>query len=142
MLEKTKMKPSPDGGRDLSKIPLEELQSKLNASLAGLSQSEVEARLAQYGYNELSEEEANPFLKFLSYFWGPIPWMIEIAALLSALVRHLADLVIILVLLLMNALVGFWEEYQAGNAIAALKQKLALKARVKRDGKWTSVEGA
>ncbi len=110
-----------------------------NESQKGLSQVEAERRLAQYGYNELPEEKTNPILKFLSYFWGPIPWMIEIAAVLSGLVRHWEDLVIILVLLLMNSLVGFWEEYQAGNAIEALKQKLALKARVFRDQAWKNI---
>jgi H+-transporting ATPase len=84
----------------------------------------------------LPEKKRHPLLEFLSYFWGPIPWMIEAAAILSALVRHWADCVIILVLLLANAVVGFWEEFQAGNAIAALKANLALKARVKRDGQW------
>jgi H+-transporting ATPase len=101
-----------------------------------LSQTEARRLLAQYGYNELIEKQVNPILKFLSYFWGPIPWMIEIAVILSAVVRHWADFVIILVLLLANAIVGFWEEYQAGNTIAALKAQLALKARVKRDGVW------
>ena len=105
----------------------------------GLSQQEVQRRLVQYGYNELPERSVNPLLKLLSYFWGPIPWMIEAAALLSALVRHWEDFVIIALLLLMNAAVGFWEEYQAGNAIAALKSRLALHARVKRDGAWTTV---
>ena len=82
----------------------------------------------------LPEKKRHPLLEFLSHFWGPIPWMIEAAALLSALVQHWADLIIILVLLLANAVVGFWEEFQAGNAIAALKATLALKARVKRSG--------
>jgi H+-transporting ATPase len=113
------------------------LQTRLGASSAGLSNAEAQRRFAQYGYNELPEEKVNPLLKFLSYFWGPIPWMIEIAAVLSAVVRHWEDFGIILALLLMNAGVGFWEEYQAGNAIAALKSKLALRARVKRDGAWT-----
>jgi H+-transporting ATPase len=75
-------------------------------------------------------------LKYLSYFWGPIPWMIEIAAVLSAVVQHWADFGIIAALLVMNAVVGFWEEFQAGNAIAALKKNFALNARVKRDGAW------
>jgi H+-transporting ATPase len=119
--------------KDLS---LEELEERLGASFNGLAQNEAERRLRQYGYNELAEEKVNPALKFLSYFWGPIPWMIEVAALLSALVRHWEDLVIILTLLVMNAAVGFWEEYQAGNTIAALKAKLALHARVKRNGNW------
>ena len=65
--------------------------------------------------------------------------MIAAAVILSALVRHWADFFIILTPLAGNAIVGFWEEYQAGNAIAALKAKLALQARVKRDGKWTIV---
>jgi H+-transporting ATPase len=115
---------------------LSELLARLNASRDGLSQEEAERRLAQYGYNELAEEKANPILKFLSYFWGPIPWMIEVAAVLSALVRHWPDFGIILALLLVNAVVGFWEEYQAGNTIAALQAKLALQARVKRGGAW------
>ncbi len=105
----------------------------------GLSREEAARRLAEYGPNELPEKKENPLLKFLSYFWGPIPWMIEAAAVLSAVVQHWADFVIILVLLAMNALVGFWEEYQAGNAIAALKAKLALVAKVRRDGAWTTV---
>ena len=65
--------------------------------------------------------------------------MIEAAAILSLLVRHWADFGIILVLLVVNAVVGFWEEFQAGNAIAALKKKLALPAKAKRDGVWASI---
>jgi H+-transporting ATPase len=105
----------------------------------GLSQEEAEHRLGQYGYNELPEKKTNPLLKFMSYFWGPIPWMIEVAVILSALVRHWPDFFIILVLLVANAAIGFWEEYQAGNAIAALKANLAIRARVRRDGKWMTV---
>jgi len=106
---------------------------------AGLTQAEARQKLEQFGYNELTEKHVNAFLKLLTYFNGPIPWMIEAAAILSALVRHWPDFFIILVLLVANAVVGFWEEYQAGNAIAALKAKLALQARVKRDGQWTTV---
>ncbi len=115
---------------------LPESQARLSSSPDGLSQTEAQRRLAQYGFNEILEKKVNPFLKFLTYFWGPIPWMIEVAAVLSALVHHWEDLGIILALLVMNGVVGFWEEYQAGNTIAALKAKLALKARVKRDGAW------
>src|SRR5208283_1270501 len=63
--------------------------------------------------------------------------MIEGAVILSGLVRHWPDFFIILLLLVSNAVVGFWEEHQAGNAIAALKAQLAINAKVKRDGKWT-----
>ena len=113
-----------------------ELLAKLGSSADGLSQAEAQKRLTQYGPNEIAEKTDNPLLKFLTYFWGPIPWMIEAAVVLSGIVQHWLDFVIILVLLCSNAVVGFWEEHQAGNAIAALKSKLAVKARVKRDGKW------
>ncbi len=105
----------------------------------GLTEAEAAARLREVGYNELPEHETNLVLRFLSYWWGPIPWMIETAAALSAIVRHWTDFAIILVLLLMNAGVGFWEEFQAGSAIAALKARLALRARVRRGGVWTSI---
>ena len=105
----------------------------------GLSSEEAARLLAQYGYNEIPEKRENPLLKFLSYFWGPIPWMIEIAAVLSAAVRHWEDFIIISVLLVSNGVVGFWEESQAGNAIAALKAQLAVRARVKRGGAWITV---
>jgi len=104
----------------------------------GLTQAKATQRLEKYGYNELPEKHVNPLLALLAYFNGPIPWMIEAAAALSALVQHWPDFFIIVVLLIANAVVGFWEEFQAGNAIAALKAKLALQARVKRDGQWTS----
>jgi H+-transporting ATPase len=124
--------------RDIKSLSLQELQAKLGATPAGLTQVEAQRRLAQYGYNEISEKKINPLLKFLSYFWGPIPWMIEAAVILSALVRRWPDFFIILVLLLANATIGFWEEYQAGNAIDALKARLAIQARVRRDAKWTT----
>ncbi len=128
-----------DPRSDLEKLTPEELFSRLNATPGGLSSAEAHERLIKYGPNELIEKKVNPLLKFLSYFWGPIAWMIEAAAILSALVRHWEDLAIILVLLVGNAVVGFWEEYQAGNAIAALKAQLALQARVKRDGEWKAI---
>ena len=129
--------PGPTG--DLAASSLQSMETELGVSADGLTNSEAQARLARHGYNELPEEKTNALLKFLSYFWGPIPWMIEAAAILSAVVHHWEDFGIILALLLMNAGVGFWEEYQAGNAIAALKATLALHARVKRDGTWTTI---
>ncbi len=135
------MKPNtdqPNTNDDLKSLSMPELQVKLRVSPEGLSQIEAKKRLTQYGSNEIEEKKTNPFLKFLTYFWGPIPWMIEAAVILSAVARHWPGFAIILFLLLANAVVGFWEEYQAGNAIAALKAKLAIKARVKRDGNWVN----
>jgi H+-transporting ATPase len=127
----------PESKDDLKSLPMPEVEKQLGSSPDGLSQAEAQKRLTQYGANEIAEKKTNPFLKFLTYFWGPIPWMIEVAVILSGVVRHWPDFFIILLLLVSNAVVGFWEERQAGNAIAALKAKLAIKAKVKRDGKWT-----
>jgi len=132
----SKQNAKPDSKEELKTLPIPELMNKLDSSADGLTQAEAKKRLDQYGPNEIEEKKTNMFLKFLTYFWGPIPWMIEAAVILSAIARHWPDFFIILVLLLANAVVGFWEEREAGNAIAALKAKLAVKARVLRDGKW------
>ncbi len=112
------------------------LPSTSTGTQAGLTANEARERLVRYGYNELEESHQNPLLRFLTCFWGPIPWMIEAAMVLSAVVRHWPDFCVILVLLVANAVVGTWEEHQAGNAIAALREKLAPQARVRRDGQW------
>ncbi|MEH2058214.1 MAG: plasma-membrane proton-efflux P-type ATPase [Nostoc sp.] len=129
-------KSKPDAKDDLKTLPLPEVEKKLESSPDGLSQAQAKKRLTKYGPNEIEEKKTNPFLKFLTYFWGPIPWMIEVAVILSGVVRHWPDFFIILLLLVTNAVVGFWEESAAGNAITALKAKLATKTQVKRDGKW------
>ena len=123
---------------DLKSLPLSEVEKRLGSTADGLTQAEAQKRLATYGPNEIEEKKTNLLLKFLSYFWGPIPWMIEVAIVLSAVVGHWPDFFIILLLLAANATIAFWEERQAGNAIEALKARLAIKARVKRDGKWIS----
>ena len=117
----------------------EDLFTLLVSSSQGLSTAEGEKRLAQYGPNALVEEKTHPLLKFLGYFWGPIPWMIEVAAILSAVAHHWADLIIIASLLVFNAVLGFWEEHEASNALEDLKSQLALKAKVLRDGDWQEI---
>jgi H+-transporting ATPase len=133
---------APSGsGQDnpLVTLPLAEVFTRLHSSAKGLSVDEAKSRLERYGPNELAEEKPNLLLEFLSYFWGPIPVMIMVAALLSGVLRHWPDLLVILALLVLNAVVGFHEEHQAGNAIAALKAKLSVRADVRRDGKWASL---
>lgn len=125
---------------DLKSLPLAEVQKRLGSSPDGLTQAEAKQRLVQYGPNEIEEKKTNSLLTLLTYFWGPIPWMIEIAVVLSGVLRHWPDFFVILVLLVSNALVGFWEEHSAGKAIDALKAQLAIKARVRRDGTWGTPE--
>ena len=102
--------------------------------LDGLASDDAAVRLTDFGPNELVERKANPILKFLSYFWDPIAWLIEIAIVLSGVTQDWADFGIILCLLIINAIIGYVEEAKAENALAALRQTLALKSRVFRDG--------
>src|SRR5437667_1210509 len=106
----------------------------------GLNPSDLQERLSKYGPNALAEEKKSALSAFFVYFWGPIPWMIEAAALMALVVKDWGDFTIIASLLLFNALLGFWEEHQASNALDALKSSLALKARVLRGGKWEQVD--
>ncbi|MFE9382727.1 cation-transporting P-type ATPase [Streptomyces sp. NPDC007025] len=100
----------------------------------GLGSAQAAARRECYGPNAVEEEERSVLREFLSHFWGPIPWMIEAALVLTAVTGRWVDFAIILALLLLNGVVGFWEEHQAQNAIAALAERLAKVARVRRDG--------
>ena len=106
----------------------------------GLTDAEVQARLKKYGPNALVEKQKNTFAALLQYFWGPIPWMIEAAALMAFIVGDWGDFTIITSLLLFNALLGFWEEHEASNALDALKSSLALKARALRNGSWQQID--
>ena len=127
-------------GKEVQEKSLDELLKVLSADLEGLTSSEATKRLERYGPNMVEETAENPLLKFLGYFWGPIPWMIEIAALLSGVLQHWTDLVIILTMLVFNAVIGFWQEHQASNALEALKGNLALEARCQRDGQWQKIQ--
>jgi H+-transporting ATPase len=120
------------------KACVEETQFEKYAK-TGLSSEEVERALQYFGPNEIPEKKVNPVRKFLSYFWGPIPWMIEAAAGLSIAIQHWEDFAIIFTLLIVNSVVGFWQEYKADNAIKLLKKRLAPKARVLRDGTWREI---
>jgi len=122
-----------------SKISIEEAFKKFNTSASGLSTEQAKSKQAEFGFNEIADKQISPILKFLKFFWGPIPWMIEAAIILSAFVSDWTDFGIILALLITNAVVGFFEEYQADNAVEALKKSLAINARVLRDEKWNSI---
>jgi H+-transporting ATPase len=119
-----------------SQTPIQDSSAPKSQGLSGLTAADAERLLAEFGENAIQEKKTSILRKLLSYFWGPIPWMIEIAAILSAATERWDDFFIIIVMLLINAGVGFFEEYKANNAIEALKQRLAPVARVLRDGKW------
>jgi H+-transporting ATPase len=123
-------------------ISIPDLLSQLSTTENGLASSEAAKRLQQYGRNEIVEKKQSRIVAFLRYFWGPIPWMIEAAAVISAVISHWDDFGIIIVLLAVNAVVGFWQENKANNAIELLKKRLALKATALRDGSWIDIPAA
>jgi H+-transporting ATPase len=138
----------PDKGavqKDITKVKLvstDELCQQLESCPEGLTIEEARSRLVKFGPNVLPEHKTSPLVRFLAFFWGPIPWMIEVAAVLSLIVQHWADLAIIVIMLVFNAAIGFWQEHQASGAIEALKEQLAVRARVKRSGRWEEIDAA
>ena len=129
-----------DAKTDYEHLPIPDVLTQLSVNpKTGLSDAEAKQRLAKYGPNALEEKKVSPLAMFGKFFWGPMPWMIEAAALMSILVKDWVDFVIILVLLLFNAVLGFWHERQAASALDALKGALAQEAQAIRDGKWQTV---
>ncbi|EPX73879.1 P-type proton ATPase Pma1 [Schizosaccharomyces octosporus yFS286] len=118
-------------------VPEELLQTPIQT---GLSSSEVEERRKKYGLNQMKEEAENPVLKFIMFFVGPIQFVMEAAAALAAGLRDWVDFGVICALLMLNAVVGFVQEFQAGSIVDELKKSLALKAVVMRDGHIQEVE--
>ena len=122
--------------KDLS---IQEALARLGASAGGLTPAEAQKRQEQYGANELREERQSALLQFLSYFRGTIPYMIIAAAVVSGILGGYTTMVIIVVLLFVNAVIGYREERQAGDAIEALKQRLAVTVNVRRAGEWSTI---
>lgn len=106
----------------------------------GLTEDEVTQRRKKYGENKLDEQKKNHIMKFLSFFVGPIQFVMEAAAILAAGLRDWIDFGIIIGLLLLNAAVGFFQEYQAGSVVEALKKNLALATKVMRNGRLVELD--
>ena len=125
----------PKATDDYKNISIEETLKKLKTDRdKGLSEEEAQKRLAEYGYNEIEEKEEPLWHRILRRFWGPIPGMIEVAAVLSAIVQKWEDFIIITIMLLVNAFLDFFQEHRALNALKALKQRLANEVLARRDG--------
>ncbi len=108
-------------------------------SFGGLTTVEAARRLHEYGPNEAAEQRPHPVLALLSKFWAPVPWMLEVTILLELLMGRHMEAVVIGLLLVFNAVLSFVQENRAQNALALLRQRLAIQARVLRDSHWTLV---
>ncbi len=107
--------------------------------LEGLTSAEAAELLKRYGPNEVQERHESRWLLFLRKFWAPIPWMLEAAIILTVILGRQADAVIISFLLIFNAVLSYAQENRAGNALALLRERLAVNSRVRRDGQWQMV---
>jgi H+-transporting ATPase len=105
----------------------------------GLTAAEAEARLRQYGPNAVPEEHAHPWRTLLGKFWSPVPWMLEATIVLELAMGKVDEALVIGILLVVNALLSFFQEGRANRALALLRQRLSVTARVLRDGRWQTV---
>jgi len=101
----------------------------------GLSKNDVKKKREKYGRNVIEEEEESRIKKLFSHFWGPIPWMLEVACILAGIAQRWEDFAVIFIMLLINGGVSYWHENKAESAIKALKEKLSPTAKVIREGK-------
>jgi len=102
----------------------------------GLTHAEVDVRRKEHGYNEVAEKKGHAVLKFLRKFWGISAWMLELIMVLSAVLGKYSDLVMVSMLLVINAVLGFMQEHRAAGVVEALRRRLQVRARVRRDSNW------
>jgi len=108
-------------------------------STQGLSDTEANRLLAQIGPNSIPEAKKHPWLDFLKRLWGPVPWMLEAAVILELLLGKFDEAAIIAALILFNAIFSAAQEKRSSEALAMLRQRLKLTARVRRDGEWQTL---
>jgi H+-transporting ATPase len=126
------------GTSEYKKTSLEETLEFLRTSGDGLTEPEVGIRLNIFGYNEIAEKKRMPVVEFLLRYWGPMPWLLELAMALSFILRHQLEGMIIFVLLTVNAVIGQRHSGSSRKALELLKKRLAIQAKVLRDGKWVT----
>jgi plasma-membrane proton-efflux P-type ATPase len=102
----------------------------------GLTHAEVESRRAESGYNEVAEKKEHPLLGFLRKFWGLSAWMLELIMVLSAVLGKYPDVILVGALLVINAVLSFLQERRAAGVVEALRKRLQVSARVRRDSTW------
>ncbi|XP_047081905.1 ATPase 10, plasma membrane-type-like [Lolium rigidum] len=134
---------------DLGNLPLEDVFEQLSTSRSGLSSADVAERLQLFGANRLEEKRENKVLKFISFMWNPLSWVMEAAAIMALVLANggsqgpdWEDFVGIVCLLIINSTISFVEENNAGNAAACLMARLAPKTKVLRDGKWQELDAS
>jgi len=121
---------------------LESLAEQLETSSEGLSSAAVEKNLSLYGLNEIQEKKHNFFTLFLEQFKSPLVYVLVVAALLSLFLGKLHEGLLILLIILINSLIGFWQEVKALASIKALKKLTESKTQVKRENRVFAISSA
>ncbi|MDP2908487.1 MAG: HAD-IC family P-type ATPase, partial [Nanoarchaeota archaeon] len=126
---------------DYYQLDTKEVIKKLETSQEGLSHEEAEKRLKQYGLNQLEEKKrVHPFHIFLKQFKDPIIMILLAAIIISLIAQETLDAIVITAILILNAVIGFSQEYKAEKSIQLLKQMSTPKAVVIREGKEQVIE--
>jgi H+-transporting ATPase len=110
-----------------------------DTELKGLTSADAARRLSEFGPNAIPEPRPHPVLAFLAKFWAPVPWMLEATIVLELALGKHAEALIIAALLVFNAAVSLLQESRAQNALAMLRGRLEVRARVLRDARWRMV---
>jgi H+-transporting ATPase len=126
--------------RDLVDSSINDAYSALAATPDGLTEDEAKKRIERFGFNEIVEKKRNASLDFLTRYWGPMPWLLELTMALSYAIGHYLETVIVFALLTINAAIGFHHSRSSMRALELLKKRLAIKAKVLRNGQWTVKE--
>ncbi|CAF3567521.1 unnamed protein product [Rotaria sordida] len=135
---------------DLNRYDLDTVYKILESSPNGLTDDQVKERIEKFGENKIEHKERHPVIQFLLFMWNPLSWVMEVAAIVAIALSNgdgeppdWPDFVGILLLLLINATIGYIEKYRAGNAVKALMASLAPESRVKRNNNsWTTIEAS
>ena len=121
--------------------PVEQVLKSLDSSFDGLEPDRAASRIAQYGKNKLDEAKKTTLLgRFIKQIADPMIIMLIAAALISAVVNEIADMVIIVLVVMLNAVLGVIQENKAERAIEALQRMSASSAKVRRGGKVLMVK--
>jgi H+-transporting ATPase len=107
--------------------------------MQGLSSAEVQRRLSQYGPNAIADKPVPAWRQFALKFWAPVPWMLEAVIVLQVVLGRGLEALVIAALLVFNALVALVQEQRAKDALALLRRRLHVQARVRRDGQWRQI---
>ncbi len=127
--------------KEYYKYPALEMHDELETPEEGLSFSEVKKRQEKNGMNELEEVAQRSMVAlFLKQFLNGMVYVLIVAAVISGLLQHYTDVYIIGAVIIINAVIGFIQEYKAEQSIEALKKIVVLKAKVLREGTWHQID--